>query len=191
MDLTSHQTFSFPILKNSDIMQCMSEIGIDLTQDDLNEPHRHRDRVREVFLLLIEMGLGLTENDLRSPTKTLIERRDALPYPEMHEESLSELRFLRASMKFMKVCGLTDFGWKDLHAPTSKRFRRQLSGSINFARFREERMSLYDELTAQVRGAWRSRGADAGAFFTARPPLRPTPIVPSPSLRTPCRLARA
>ena len=52
-------------------------------------------------------------------------------------------------MKFMKVCGLHDFGWKDLHAPTSKRFRRQLSGAINFARFREERLPIYDELNQQ------------------------------------------
>uniref|UniRef100_A0A7S1ZLE0 Kinetochore protein Nuf2 N-terminal domain-containing protein n=1 Tax=Trieres chinensis TaxID=1514140 RepID=A0A7S1ZLE0_TRICV len=151
MDLTGNhqQTPSFPILKNGDILQCMSEIGIDLTQDVLKEPHRHKDRVRETFLVLIEMGLGMTEERLRSPSGAIIEKRKSLAYPEMHEESLSELKFLKATMKLMRICGLHDFGWKDLHAPTSKCLRRQLSGAINFARFREEHMSLFDELNSQ------------------------------------------
>ena len=35
------------------------------------------------------------------------------------------------------------FGFNDISAPTSKRFRRQLSAAINFIKFREERLSLY------------------------------------------------
>uniref|UniRef100_A0A7S4MY20 Uncharacterized protein n=2 Tax=Odontella aurita TaxID=265563 RepID=A0A7S4MY20_9STRA len=151
MDLTANQqqAFSFPILKNADILHCMSELGIDLTVDELNEPHRHKDRVRAVFVNLLAIGRGMTEEDLCSHSDEALRRRDALSHPEMHEDSLSELKFLKSAMKFMMVCGLRDFGWKDLHAPTSKRFRRQLSGAINFARFREERMLMYDELTTQ------------------------------------------
>lgn len=151
MDLTANQqqAFSFPILKNNDILHCMTELGIELTADVLNEPHRHKDRVRAVFVNLIAIGLGMSEEDLCTHSEASLERRNALPHPELHDDSLSELKFLKSSMKFMRVCGLRDFGWKDLHAPTSKRFRRQLSGAINFARFREERMIMYDELTTQ------------------------------------------
>lgn len=150
MDLTGQQqSFSFPLLKNADIINCMSELGVPLTADELSEPARHKDRVREVFVMLIEFGLGVTEAELRTPSAAVQAKRAALPHPELHEESLSEIKFLKKCMKFMKVCGLHDFGWKDLNAPTSKRFRRQLSGAINFARFREELLPIYDELTQQ------------------------------------------
>ena len=68
----------------------------------------------------------------------------------------------------MSICGLRDFGWKDLGAPTSKRFRRQLSGAINFARFREERMPIYEELTQQreeVLAALRTAQTDRTALL--------------------------
>jgi hypothetical protein len=50
----------------------------------------------------------------------------------------------------MKTCGLYDFGWKDLHAPTAKRFRCQLSAAINMAKFREDQLKLYTELNEPV-----------------------------------------
>jgi len=169
MDLTAQQqSFAFPLLKNADIINCMSELGVPLTADELAEPVRHKDRVREVFLMLIEFGLGVTEEELRHPSAAAKAKRAALPHPELHVESVSELKFLQQCRRFMSICGLRDFGWKDLGAPTSKRFRRQLSGAINFARFREERMPIYEELTQQreeVLAALRSAQADRTALL--------------------------
>ena len=87
----------------------------------------------------------------RSTTSAAVsEKSKNLPYPELHEESFSDIKFLKACMKLMKICGLQDdFGMKDLHAPTSKRFRRQLSGAINFIKFREDRLQVYAELQEQ------------------------------------------
>jgi len=48
----------------------------------------------------------------------------------------------------MTTCGIPDFGIKDIVQPNSKRLRRQLSGIINFAKFREERLQMYGELNA-------------------------------------------
>ena len=151
MDLTTgqQQSFPFPLLKNADIINLMSELGVPVSAEELTEPVRHKDRVREVFIMLIELGLGITEADLRTPSATVQAKRAALPHPELHEESLSEIRFLKKCMKFMKVCGVQDFGWKDLNAPTKQRFRRQLSGAINFARFREDAIPIYEELRQQ------------------------------------------
>lgn len=50
----------------------------------------------------------------------------------------------------MYMCGISDFGWMDLMSPTSKRWRKQLSGAINFLRFKEDRVNeLYLELFEQ------------------------------------------
>lgn len=76
----------------------------------------------------------------------------ALNYPELHEDSIPELSFLRACSKMMAICGLVDFGLKDITNPNSKRLRRQLSGIINFAKFREERLQMYGELNVQREG---------------------------------------
>ena len=49
----------------------------------------------------------------------------------------------------METCGIVDYSINDLTAPTAKRLRKQLSGVINFAKFREERLQLLAELTLQ------------------------------------------
>ena len=43
----------FPILKNSVILQIMEEVEIPLTEAELTEPGRCRERVREVFSRLV------------------------------------------------------------------------------------------------------------------------------------------
>lgn len=76
----------------------------------------------------------------------------ALNYPELHEDSIPELSYLRSCSKMMTICGIVDFGLKDITNPNSKRLRRQLSGIINFAKFREERLQMYGELNVQREG---------------------------------------
>jgi hypothetical protein len=43
-----------------------------------------------------------------------------------------------------------DFSIKDILNPDSKRVRRHLSAVINFAKFREEPLTLYSDLLAKV-----------------------------------------
>ena len=49
----------------------------------------------------------------------------------------------------MTICGIHDFGLRDLINPTAKRLKRQLSGAINLCKFYEERANMYSELTGQ------------------------------------------
>ena len=59
MDLTTPSSSSsptqyiFPILKHSEILQCLSELSIDLNKAELSEPSRHKEKVKKVFLLLV------------------------------------------------------------------------------------------------------------------------------------------
>ena len=45
----------------------------------------------------------------------------------------------------MNICGNVDFGFKDLQAPQSKRFKRQLSAVINFLKFKEDMQHLVEQ----------------------------------------------
>jgi len=151
MDITSNQTvYRFPILKNAEIIECLSEAGIDITESELTEPHRHKDKVKSIFLSLVELGLGFNEDHFKNLSSAQMKYRQSLPYPDLHEDSFCNFKFFRACQKFQRVCGNEDgFGLIDLGAPTKMRFKRQLSAAINFIKFREDRLVLYAELHEQ------------------------------------------
>jgi Nuf2 family len=57
MDFTTTSSattgFVFPILKSGDILQCMSELGIEMTEIELKEPARHKEKLKSVFVQLV------------------------------------------------------------------------------------------------------------------------------------------
>lgn len=100
----------------------------------------------------LDICCGLTEEDFQ-PSKAMLEVAASCPYPQLHED-FSDLKFYRSLRKCMLTCGIKDFGWKDLHNPTAKRLRCQLSAAINMAKFREDQLKLYAELNEPVRGCF-------------------------------------
>ena len=153
MDLTSSlptTQYIFPILRHSDILQCMSELNIELTKAELAEPARHKDRVRKVFLLLLDTCCGITEEDLNKLSPKMSETlQEVSKFPQLHTDFESVRLFLHVK-KCMRICGVYDFGLKDFFIPTPKRFRIQLSAAINLAKFREDQLKLYAELNEPV-----------------------------------------
>jgi hypothetical protein len=45
--------FIFPILKPSEIQQCMHELGTELTNDELTDPAHHKEKLRKIFIFLV------------------------------------------------------------------------------------------------------------------------------------------
>lgn len=190
MDLTTNPTqYSFPLLKNEEIIQCLSEVGIEMNSNELTEPNKHKDKVRSTFFSLVSSsnfivsshsssfhgfildfshdrymlifdshvfllqlrvtsGQPSESNDsvMSSLSPTVHSKLANLEFPNLHEESLQNLKFLKSAMRLMHICGVHDFGLIDLTSPSYKRLRRQLSAVINFIKFREERLVLYAEL---------------------------------------------
>lgn len=138
--------FIFPILKSSEILTCCDELEIELTKAELSEPQRHREGIRKVFWQLLDICFGLTEEDLvkRLPQKAQID--EVTSFAELHEDNMVDLLFFKELSRGMRVVGIYDFSWKDLHNPTPKRFRNQMSALINMAKFREEQLRKYYEL---------------------------------------------
>ena len=46
-------TFAAPLLKTDDILLCLHECGIQMTEAELNEPQRYKDQIKGVFLSLL------------------------------------------------------------------------------------------------------------------------------------------
>lgn len=137
----SHTQFIFPVLKSAEILQCMTELGIELSKVELAEPQRHKEKVRKVFWQLLDICCGITEEDLQKHCPSV----ENLPYPDIHDDFI-DMFFFRELRKCLGTCGVYDFSWKDIHTPTPKRFRCQLSAIINMAKFREEQLKVYAEL---------------------------------------------
>jgi kinetochore protein Nuf2 len=123
----------------------MNDLEIPLTAEELSAAPK--DAVRRVFEALVDMCTGITKEELSQPAFAGL---SVLNYPELHEESIPEIATFRAVSKMTAICGMNDFSMRDLSEPDPKRLRRQLSGVINFAKFREERFMMYTELTAKT-----------------------------------------
>jgi hypothetical protein len=49
--------FIFPILKPIEIQQCMHELGTELTNDELNDPAHHKEKLRKIFTFLVRYSI--------------------------------------------------------------------------------------------------------------------------------------
>ena len=136
--------FSFPLLTNEEILTCLKELEFSISEEELRDPERHRVAIRVVLEQLMEMCVGVTREDL-STAKVSV-GRESICYPELHEESITELALFRAVCDMMKVCGVSDFGLRDWFTPTPKRLRKNLSAVLNFAKYREDMLIAYKQL---------------------------------------------
>ena len=62
MDATQQLPFSFPTLKNSDILRVLVELGIAFTEEELLEPAKHKDAVRNLFIQLVRSTQDVSRN---------------------------------------------------------------------------------------------------------------------------------
>lgn len=97
----------------------------------------------------LENCAGVQEADLEAP-KAVTDKVASMPFADLHGEGISDIKFFVALRKCLRTCGVYDFSWKDLHAPTAKRLRWQLSAFINLAKFREDQLPIYSELNEPV-----------------------------------------
>ncbi|KAH8093593.1 hydroxyacylglutathione hydrolase [Aureococcus anophagefferens] len=153
--------FSFPLLTNDEILTCLRELEFSISEEELRDPERHRVAIRVVLEQLMEMCVGVTREDL-STAKVSV-GRETICYPELHEDSITELAMFRAVADMMRTCGVADFGLRDWFSPTPKRLRKNLSAVLNFAKYREDMLIVYKQLCEWRDGQlrWRPRRAEA------------------------------
>ncbi|KAE9002672.1 hypothetical protein PF005_g13954 [Phytophthora fragariae] len=137
--------YSFPLLKPREIFACLREMRVPVSEDEI----RACDvgAVRKVLEAFIESTMGVTREDM---AQIAFPGLPALGFPELHAESVPELTFYRTAQRLLAACGVDDFGLRDVLHPTPKRVRRQLSALINFAKFREERLAAFGDITSET-----------------------------------------
>jgi kinetochore protein Nuf2 len=136
-------------VKTEEIVKCLNELGIPVRQEELQDPETHKESCRHILECLAEICTGISKEEMNQPSFAGL---NAVIHPELHEESIPKFNHFRACCKMMELCEIPDFSLKDILSPTPARLRRQLSGIINFAKFREERLILLAELSTKREG---------------------------------------
>ena len=145
-------TYSFPILGNNEIIACLGELDVPLTEQDLLKPHP--DTLYRAYEEIVTLLCGETRDEMYAPD---LDAADVLEFPELYEDAIGNLKFQRNLFELMRRCGVPDFTLKDLVKPEYTRTRRNISAVINFAKFREERVAAREETQAEHEAAASAR----------------------------------
>jgi kinetochore protein Nuf2 len=140
----SSTQYSFPILKVEDICTCLAELGIHTRPEELQHPEKNVERIRGILESLAETTTGVKRDELYQPKLAGLK---AVNYPQLHEESIPNLNLFRAVCDSMEGCEILDFCIKDVISPSARRLKTQLSGIINFCKFKADREGLLEQLS--------------------------------------------
>lgn len=147
--------FSYPILSERDIVQCLHELGLTkINSEQLQKPTY--ETVQYIFENLVVSLCGISREELQQPVFAAI---DVIDFAELHDESIPAMAFFVQTAKLMRASGVRDFSMKDLHKPDVVRLKKHLSAIINFAKFREEKLLAYTELQEKHEELMYSRDA--------------------------------
>ncbi|KAJ3415273.1 kinetochore-associated Ndc80 complex subunit nuf2 [Chytridiales sp. JEL 0842] len=136
------QALTFPVLKPSEIVTCMAELQIPITIEDLEKPTA--PRMIAVFESCTDILMGVAREQFSQPNFAVME---ILEHPDLHQESITLMSFYRQLYKLVTKVGVDDFSIRDVIRPEPGRTRKILSGIINFAKFREERLAVFEQCT--------------------------------------------
>jgi kinetochore protein Nuf2 len=88
---------------------------------------------------------GKSDEDFQA-TEAMKAKANTMEYGDQLHADFTDLKFFLTLQTLMIDCGVPNFSWRDLYNPTHKRLKVQLAAIINFLRFLQERLKLYQEL---------------------------------------------
>ena len=138
--------YSFPELKAVEILQCMVDLNIQLSDTELIKPTPAA--VQRVYEAFAEIFMGSSKDQYVANESS--EAVAAVEYSEIYLDAISLVRFFRIIVRLMREVGIEDFGMRDLIKPEPHRLKIILSAVINFAKFREEQLNIYEELNKKT-----------------------------------------
>lgn len=140
----SKQIYSFPELKSSEILQCMEDLRIPLGDQELAKPGPMT--VQRILESFADIFMGIPKEQFTG-VQPSFEIMEMLEYPDLHMDSISLITFYRTILRLMLEVGIEDFSLRDLIRPEGPRLRLILSAVINFAKFREEQLAVFEEFS--------------------------------------------
>lgn len=135
----------FPMLQNDEILACMNELGIPMVISDLEKPSP--GKMQLVYSAFADILMGVTKEFFDTSIEACSNEADHF---DIYADSLLLMVFYQHLQKLMREVGFPQFCLQDITKPDALRVRRILSAIINFAKFREEQLEVYDKFTAKA-----------------------------------------
>jgi len=86
------EVYSFPLLPSNEIIEVLREMGVVISEDDLNKPKA--EQFRQICELFIIDSLGITKEEMYNPQEEFLLTLGEIA-PELHDESVPVVHFLR------------------------------------------------------------------------------------------------
>lgn len=115
------EKYSFPLLKNDEIIQCLAELNVQLDEADLAKARPAQ--LRHIYELLLCDCLDMTKEELYQPKFSGL---DALRHAELHDDSVPVLHFFRSmcvSWRSTGVCKHSTLGLRSLQGQAAQSMR--------------------------------------------------------------------
>lgn len=94
--------FSYPILSERDIVQCLHELGLTkINSEQLQKPTY--ETVQYIFENLVVSLCGISREELQQPVFAAI---DVIDFAELHDESIPAMAFFVQTAKLMRASGV-------------------------------------------------------------------------------------
>lgn len=139
------QADSYLMIPESTIVDCISELGVTFSLDDLRRPMPQK--IQLVFEMFAELLMGVRRETVEPILRSASEQLD---HPETLHDASALMAFYTSLRTLMHECDINDFTFNDLAKPDSKRLIKILSYVINFTRFREGKGGEIDEHFAKA-----------------------------------------
>jgi len=139
------ETDAFMRLADSEIVGCITDIGIPFSVPDLQKPNPVQ--VQMIFEWFAELILNATRESVDPAMRAAAEDVAGGDLGEalFPADSRNLMGFFTALRRLLLECGITDFSFADLYRPTHPRLVKIFSYLINFVRFRESQTGVIDE----------------------------------------------
>ncbi|CAG8848243.1 40583_t:CDS:2, partial [Gigaspora margarita] len=150
---SSGEGWCFPMLKDAEIEEFFKELSIDFTAQDMKKPTTARIFIAYGFI--VEYTIGATaeewgDTDWSGHLQMRLRKRNpGHDRPEFYFEPMKMMAIYKRMKKVMTAIGMDQFSFYDVLRPEVNRLRIFLSAAINFIRFREDQLQLFNDYEKQ------------------------------------------
>lgn len=129
--------------KDSEIVGCITDIGVPYTIADLQKPNPVQTQV--IFEWFAELLMNATRETVDPAMRAAAEDVCGDYVDIIPADTRNLMGFYISLQRLLAECHITDFSFQDLFKPTHERLTKIFSSIINFVRFRESQSAIVDE----------------------------------------------
>ncbi|KAL1930816.1 hypothetical protein VTP01DRAFT_10978 [Rhizomucor pusillus] len=132
--------YELPTLSNAQLLLCLQEMQLTITENDLLHPTP--ERIQRLYENILEL---IVPWRVRSMLSTRIRLEQSYDHPELYRDLTGIILLFKQIKQLLSEIRFRDITLRDLTDPAPHRLARILSALINYAKFREGSWETFEE----------------------------------------------